>query len=128
VHPPSTAGVQPGLILIQDVEVPAGQAVYVNATDGALQYTVAHSNVFNENTTVKSFALFKGPTYSFFTFSGVGKASGFLACPVNETVYQVYADLPSLSDENVPNNNVSSCIGFDALATAFTGVSAWQYD
>ncbi len=119
---------KPSLKFVQDVEVPAGQAIYVNSTDGALQYTIAHSNVIPVNASVKSFALFKGPTYSFFTFSGVGKASGFLACPVNETVYKVYADLSSLSDENVPNNNVSSCIGFDALATAFDGHSAWQYD
>lgn len=119
---------RPALSFIQDVEVPAGQAVYVNSTDGALQYTVAHSNVIPRKASVKSFALFKGQTYSFFTFSGVGKASGFLACPINETVYKVYADLPNLRDDNVPNKNVSSCIGFDALATAFAGASAWQYD
>ena len=75
----------------------------------------------------KTFALFRGPQYSFFTFSGVGKASGFLACPVNETVYKVYADLPSLTDENVMGGNVSACVGFDALATAYKGFAAWQY-
>ena len=113
--------------VIQDVEVPAGQSVYVN-NDGALKYTVAHSNVIPQGAKVKSFALFRGPQYNFFTFSGVGKASGFLACPVNETVYQVFANLPSLADENVPEKNVSACIGFDAWASNYNGYSAWQYE
>ena len=95
--------------------------------NGALRYTVAHSNVIPENGFNKTFSLFRGkPTY--FTFSGVGKASGFLACPVNATVWQIFADLPSLTDENIPEKNISACFGFDALATNFKGFAAYQYE
>lgn len=95
--------------------------------NGALRYTEAHSNVIPPNGTAKTFSLFYGkPNY--FTFSGVGKASGFLACPLNETVYQIFADLPNLTDGNIPDMNISACIGFDALATRFKGYAAWQYD
>ncbi|KAL8827869.1 MAG: hypothetical protein Q9191_002931 [Dirinaria sp. TL-2023a] len=111
-----------------DVQVPAGQQVYVDV-NGALRYTVAHSNVIPPGGLNQTFSLFRGkPTY--FTFSGVGKASGFLACPVpsNSTVWQVYADLPSLTDENIVSQNISACLGFDALATNYKGFAAWQYE
>ena len=110
------------------MEVPGGQQVYVDI-NGALRYTVAHSNVIPEGGLNQTFSLFRGkPTY--FTFSGVGKASGFLACPLpfNSTVWQVYADLPSLTDENIVSQNISACLGFDALVTNYRGFAAWQYE
>ena len=100
----------------------------MNDTDGALQYTVAYANVIPKGATAESFALFRGGQHSSLTFSGVGKASGFLACPVNATVYKVYADLPRLEDANVPLGNLSACVGFDAEAASFKGYAAWQYE
>ena len=72
------------------------------------------------------------PDVSAFTFSGVGKASGYLACAETKGgPWQVFADLGSLQDSNVPGGDVSNCIGFDALAQNYTldgGAGAYQYN
>ena len=112
----------------QDVEVPGGQYVYV-AASGALAYTVAHSNIIPKGAHSRSFALDRtSPTSSSFTYSGTGKASGWLACPVSGLVYQIFANV-ELEDQNVPMKNVSACIALDALTTNYTlpGPAAWQY-
>ncbi|KAL8635238.1 MAG: hypothetical protein Q9228_007251 [Teloschistes exilis] len=70
------------------------------------------------------------PGIAAFTFSGVGKASGYLACPVApKGPWQVFADLGSIEDSWVPSGDVSDCIGFDALATNYTSAlpAAYQY-
>ncbi|KAL8687626.1 MAG: hypothetical protein Q9218_006255 [Villophora microphyllina] len=70
------------------------------------------------------------PGIAAFTFSGVGKASGFLACPITpQGPWQVFADLGSIEDSWVPSGDVSDCIGFDALATNYTSAlpAAYQY-
>ena len=112
----------------QDVEVPGGQHVYV-AASGALAYTVPHSNIIPKGAHSRSFALDRtSGTSSSFTYSGTGKASGWLACPVSVAVYQVFANV-ELEDQNVPQKNVSACIALDALTTNYTlpGAAAWQY-
>ncbi|KAL8792121.1 MAG: hypothetical protein Q9195_005296 [Heterodermia aff. obscurata] len=112
----------------QDVEVPGGQHVYV-AASGALAYTVPHSNIVPKGAHSRSFALDRtSGTNSSFTYSGTGKASGWLACPVAAEVYQVFADV-ELEDQNVPLKNASACIALDALTTNYTlpGAAAWQY-
>lgn len=113
----------------QDVVVPGGQAVYVEAT-GALAYTVAHSNVFPRGAKRRSFALDRlNSEQNSFTYSVTGKSSGWLACPVVNETYQVFANVV-LEDKHVPQKNASACIGFDALTTNYTlpGPAAWQYD
>ncbi|KAI4251361.1 MAG: hypothetical protein LQ352_004906 [Teloschistes flavicans] len=70
------------------------------------------------------------PGIAAFTFSGVGKASGYLACPVApKGPWQVFADLGSIRDSWVPSGDVSDCIGFDALATDYTSAlpAAYEY-
>ncbi|KAL8715224.1 MAG: hypothetical protein Q9220_001182 [cf. Caloplaca sp. 1 TL-2023] len=70
------------------------------------------------------------PGISAFIFSGVGLATGYLACPVAPGgPYQVFADLAILKDAWVPLGDKSACIGIDALATDFTGTgkAAWEY-
>ncbi|KAL8729337.1 MAG: hypothetical protein Q9166_004834 [cf. Caloplaca sp. 2 TL-2023] len=70
------------------------------------------------------------PGIAAFVFSGVGKASGYLACPIAEKgPWQVFADLASIKDSWVPSGDVSDCIGFDALATNYTSPlpAAYQY-
>lgn len=117
------------LIPLQDVLVPGGQRVYV-AASGALAYTVAHSNIIPKGAHQRSFALDKvSSVFNSFTYSGTGKASGWLACPVDAKVYQVFANI-ELEDSNVPQKNVSACIALDALTTNYTlpGAAAWQYN
>ncbi|CAF9934088.1 MAG: hypothetical protein HETSPECPRED_009102 [Heterodermia speciosa] len=111
-----------------DVEVPGGQHVYV-AANGALAYTVPNSNIVPKGAHSRSFALDRtSGTRSSFTYSGTGKASGWLACPVAAAVYQIFANV-ELEDQNVPQKNVSACIALDALTTNYTlpGAAAWQY-
>ena len=113
----------------QDVAVPGGQAVYVEAT-GALAYTVANSSVFPAGAKRRSFALDRvNSTHNSFTYSGTGKSSGWLACPVVNETYQVFANVV-LEDEDVPQKNASACIGLDAFTTNYTmpEPAAWQYD
>lgn len=97
---------------------------------GALAYTNASSKIFPEGAHNRSFALDRvNSKQGAFTYSGTGKASGWLACPVVEKVYQVFANV-ALEDENVPQKNASACIAVDALTTNYTmpGPAAWQYD
>ena len=113
---------------LQDVAVPGGQHVYV-AASGALTYTAPNSNIIPKGAHARSFALDRtSGTNSSFTYSGTGKASGWLACPVDVRVYQIFANV-ELEDQNVPQKNISACIALDALTTNYTlpGAAAWQY-
>ncbi|KAL8937873.1 MAG: hypothetical protein Q9216_004199 [Gyalolechia sp. 2 TL-2023] len=68
------------------------------------------------------------PGVSAFVFSGVGKATGYLACPIKpEGPWQVFVGLADVDDWWVPGRNVSRCIGFDALATNYTGTAPAAY-
>ncbi|KAL8992205.1 MAG: hypothetical protein Q9169_007283 [Polycauliona sp. 2 TL-2023] len=77
------------------------------------------------------------PGSSALTFSGVGRSTGYLGCPIPNTrpnVWQVFVSTPTLqgntADPWVPTGDVSDCIGFDAFATDYTGdePAAYQYD
>ncbi|KAL8747140.1 MAG: hypothetical protein Q9184_007645 [Pyrenodesmia sp. 2 TL-2023] len=69
------------------------------------------------------------PEVSAFIYSGVGKASGYLACPVApEGPWQVFADLASIQNSWVPSGDVSDCIGFDALAMNYTSPTPAAYE
>jgi hypothetical protein len=50
-----------------------------------------------------------------------------MACPTRTGQYQIFA---ALANATVPNGNISSCIGFDAIIEAYNstaGPAAWQY-
>ena len=109
------------------------------AASGALAYTIAHSNVIPKGAHRKSFALDKvsngnhaSPVFHSFTYSGTGKASGWLACPVDappSNVLQAFANV-ELEESNLPRKNISECIALDFLTTNYTlpGPAAWQYN
>ncbi|KAL8644213.1 MAG: hypothetical protein Q9210_007366 [Variospora velana] len=70
------------------------------------------------------------PGVSAFIYSGVGKASGYLACPIApEGPWQVFAEVRWILDSYVPGGDKSQCIGIDALATNYTSPTpaAYQY-
>ena len=106
-----------------DVVVPGGQTMYV-AANGAVMYTIAHSGAIPVGAFTTGF-VYTPPTagQSFGDVSfNAGGATGFIACPVDgkPDVYQVFAD--------VTGKNTTGCLGFDALATPYTGSPAWQYE
>ena len=51
-----------------------------------------------------------------------------MACPTKTgRAYQIYA---ALNNATVPNGNISSCIGFDAITEAYNnteGGAVWEY-
>ena len=57
-------------------------------------------------------------------------ARGFMACPTRNGAYQIYA---ALANATVPNGDVSSCIGLDAITEVYNSTggaaaaAAWQY-
>ncbi|KAL8713616.1 MAG: hypothetical protein Q9220_002478 [cf. Caloplaca sp. 1 TL-2023] len=115
-----------------DTEVPGGQEVYV-APSGALGYTQAHSGSYPTGSALQTFNATVNTingNIGQFTFQGLG-AAGFLACPATANgtgPYQIFADVASLSDEDVPGGCKDACLGFDALTAEYTeGPAAWQY-
>lgn len=118
---------------MKDVQAPGGQAIYIGPR-GQLRFQNPRVPVPTDASKIV-FALQPNPIpappgVAAFTFSGVGKASGFLACPVTpQGPWQVFADLAIVEDAYVPGGNVSNCIGFDALATNYTSPlpAAYQY-
>ncbi|MCJ1248661.1 hypothetical protein MMC30_005879 [Trapelia coarctata] len=116
-------------IVNDDVDVPGGQLLYVTAR-GALSYTAPHSGAIPPGAVSTGFVYEPGPSYGHFSFSGLG-ATGFLACPVAGAgtygPFQVFAGIPDLGDADVPNHNVSQCLGFSALASPAAGPGAWEY-
>ncbi|KAL8823795.1 MAG: hypothetical protein Q9170_008316 [Blastenia crenularia] len=115
-----------------DVGIPGGQAVYIGP-QGQLRFSQARVPVGRDATMIE-FALSVNPIpappgVSAFVFSGVGKASGYLACPVTpKGPWQVFADLASIQDSWVPGGDVSNCIGFDALAADYTSPAPAAYE
>lgn len=121
-----------------DVQVPGGQAIYVDPK-GALRFTVPHSAYEPAGSSDGPFTYIPGKSFGHWTYHGQG-ASGFMACPTNGTAgshhsrrdaastpkWQVYA---ALRNATVPSGNVRDCLGFDALAVAANSTSpaAWEY-
>ncbi|CAI7645928.1 unnamed protein product [Penicillium glandicola] len=122
-----------------DVEVPGGQAIYVD-DKGALRFTSPHSAYEPTGSSDGPFVYTPGASFGRWSFSGQG-ASGFMACPtINATAgyrrsrrgvvvtpqWQVYA---ALKNATVPSGKVDDCLGFDALAVAVntTLPVAWEY-
>lgn len=121
------------IFLAQDVSVPGGQRVYVTPT-GELGFTQAHSASIPPGSAQDGFTLSSTPVNGQLASLGFSKlgATGFLACPAgpNGTApYKVFTDVSALTDADVPDGNVSACIGFDALVGEYTenGSAAWQY-
>ena len=102
--------------------------MYVRA-NGALGYTQAHSASIPAGAVREGF---KRTADNVFGFFGLGSNGALLACPtgvngnLGTEVYQVFAKIAGLSDADVPQGNVSSCVGFDPV-TFEAGVGAWQY-
>ena len=112
--------------------MPGGQAVYV-AKNGSLAYTVPHTgSSIPAGGKASGFVLTeqKNTPYDAFTYAGVGKASSWLACPTGNDVWQIYVNLPSLTDKDVPSTEKDDCLSFDGLATNYISrdAAAWEYD
>jgi len=109
-----------------DTEVPGGQQIYV-APSGALSFTQAHSISIPTGSAIGPFSVSPGASFATYSTTAFG-ATGFMACPnqaTNPSQWQVFA---ALQNATVPTGKVSDCLGFDALATNYTGpVAAWQY-
>ena len=101
--------------------------VYV-AVEGYLGFTQAHSVSYPAGAILGSFTYFQPgyDRYGYLSTDAFG-ARGFMACPTTTGAYQVYA---ALANATVPNGNISSCIGFDALTEVYNSTAipaAWQY-
>ena len=115
------------------VEVPGGQALYVEPQTGAIGYTQAHSASEPEGAIHNAFvytAPKDGEAFGYLDFKRDGKSRGFLACATSgdaeEGPWKIYANLARVAfDED-------ACLGFTALAV--TGpkkgkaFGAWQYE
>jgi len=111
-----------------DTEVPGGQLVYLGV-DGHLGFTQAHSASYPPGAALSPliYAKSKGATSGTLgTNTTLFGVTGFMACPTNSTAgpYQVFA---STLGAIVPNGNISSCVGFDAYTSDYSGIAAWEY-
>ena len=59
------------------------------------------------------------------TYTGQG-ADGFMACPTDDNMWQVFADLDTAT---VPGGDVKQCLGCSALTSdpKPNGTAAWEY-
>ncbi|KAL8932283.1 MAG: hypothetical protein Q9211_006409 [Gyalolechia sp. 1 TL-2023] len=111
--------------------VPGGQVVYVGPR-AQLRFNGPGIPAGKDTTNV-TFALTENPIpappgVSAFVFSDVGRATGYLACPISpEGPWQVFVGLADIEDKWVPGGDVSTCIGFDALAANYTGRTPAAY-
>lgn len=126
--PPGTDTVFLGLGAL-DTEVPGGQLVYV-APDGHLGFTQAHSASYPTGAVLSPFTYTKnvGDTYGDLSTNAFG-ATGFMGCPTvdGSGLYQVFA---AFAGAVVPNGDISTCLGFDALTVDYSlnpAPAAWQY-
>ncbi|KAI4219146.1 MAG: hypothetical protein L6R36_008535, partial [Xanthoria steineri] len=105
------------------------QAVYVDLFS-RLRFNPPAVKVMRKNAQNATFSLTQNPipappAYSALVFSGVGRSTGYLACPVEKATgpFQVFVATGRLIEEGdswVPGGDVSDCIGFDAFATDYT--------
>ncbi|KAL9032360.1 MAG: hypothetical protein Q9180_006549 [Flavoplaca navasiana] len=75
------------------------------------------------------------PAFSALKFSGVGRSTGYLACPIPPMteIWEVFVSTNNLIEDGdswVPSGDVSDCIGFDAFASNYTSpiAAAYQYE
>lgn len=121
---------------LQDADVPGGQVVYVLPT-GELAFTEPHAEgTPGENNGTTAGFVYTNSTSGVlgeFGFTGLG-AEGFVACPARNgsAPWQIFVEVPGLSDRDVPGGKVSACLGFDALGVKYQGVdgeaAAWEYE
>ncbi|KAI4091436.1 MAG: hypothetical protein LQ344_004128 [Seirophora lacunosa] len=115
------------LIGVQFVALPGGQSLYVNRL-AELRFTETSDLPFSSKKLRFSRSPPPGP--SALIYSGVGKATGYLACPIAPLgPWQVFVGVPGIKDGFVPGGDLSQCIGFDAFATDYTSQTpaAYQY-
>lgn len=117
----------------KDVQVNETQPIYVGP-QAQLRFNPpgvkVSRNSRNATFTLQPNPIPAPPGYAAFVFSGVGRASGYLACPLAEKgIWQVFADLARIKDSWIPSGDKSDCIGFDAFATNYTSPvpAAYQY-
>lgn len=108
------------------MSVPGGQQVYVDPK-GAVRFTSPHSAYMPPGSVTGPFEYTapvpNGNNLGSWTFKGQG-ASGFMACPTEDKRYQVFA---ARKDAEVPGNDTSKCLGFNAATSQFNGTAAWEY-
>lgn len=104
------------------VEVPGGQQVYVDPSDGSLSFTQAHSAYLPPGAELSPFTYTpqQGPGYVGTLSFGTG-TEGFFACPVNGTSpYQILSLAAGTA--------AADCIGINLATSEYNGtVAAWQY-
>ncbi|CAI7651322.1 unnamed protein product [Penicillium glandicola] len=106
-----------------DTEVPGGQQVYIDP-NGALSFTQAHSASIPQGSSLGPFNYSADLPWAHYSFAGWG-AKGFMACPTDDSRWQVFA---AIGNATVPNGNINDCLGFSAVALTYTGdVPTWQY-
>lgn len=112
------------MIIKQDVYVPGGQQIYVDAI-GALRFTTPHSGYMGKDASTGPFTYTPGNPIGHYVYKGQG-TSGFMACPTKDDKWQVFA---SLQNATVPMGDVSECLGFSAMAVQGkqNGTAAWEY-
>lgn len=105
--------------LAMKADVPGGQLVYLMST-GELGFTQAHSAAIPDGADTSSFTYDSSGTSS----ANMGRlgttafgANGFMAC--NGPQWQVFA--------NIPGNDATNCLGFDAATTEGSFTGAWDY-
>ncbi|KAL4866087.1 hypothetical protein BDV12DRAFT_139428 [Aspergillus spectabilis] len=110
------------------VTVPGGQQIYVSPA-GALKFTQAHSANIPPGSSRGPFEYIP-PTggsasgFGHYEYQGWG-ASGFMACPTEDSKWQVFA---ALQNATVPGGDVSKCLGFSAVAVPRNETGGvWQY-
>ncbi|RMZ86087.1 hypothetical protein DV737_g100, partial [Chaetothyriales sp. CBS 132003] len=125
VCPPGNVTVLLGTCSLDD-EVPGGQQIWATP-DGAIGYTQAHSISVPIDSVPCPFSYSKqaGEQFGHLSTSVFG-ASGLMACPNPNGSWDVFA---ALQNATVPNGDVSSCLGFDALTVDYISdtAAAWQY-
>ncbi|KAL8770119.1 MAG: hypothetical protein Q9209_004157 [Squamulea sp. 1 TL-2023] len=114
-----------------DVQVNATQPIYIGPR-AQLRFNPpgveVPRNSRNATFTLQPNPIPAPPGYAAFVFSGVGRASGYLACPLaEEGIWQVFAGLGSIKDSWIPSGDKSDCIGFDAFATNYTSAVPAAY-
>lgn len=106
-----------GSTLNMGAEVPGGQQAYIKNCSGEISYTIPHSGAEPEDAIRDGWTLSPGSSLGSLSWT-----NGLLACPVaNETgVYQIFAQVEDTKFS-------TECLGFDALASNVTAVTAWEY-
>jgi hypothetical protein len=47
-----------------------------------------------------------------------------MACPARVGTYETYQIFAAFANATVPNGNISSCVGFDAITEVYNGTEA----